>query len=261
MEVRMAERGRPRQPLLPDPQDRAVLERLTNRRKTAQALALRARIVLACAEGITNGEVAQRLGVTRTTVGKWRRRFIEAGLDGLFDEDRPGAPRTVSDDMVERVVIKTLEEQPAGATHCSTRSMAKATGMPPSTMRRIWHAFELKPHLVESFKLSTDPLFIEKLRDVVGLYLDPPERAVVLCVDEKRQIQALNRSQPTLPLLAGVPERRAHDYQRHGTTSLLAALDYATGQIIGSMHQHHRSVAFKKFLHLLDTWSSGGSPS
>ena len=248
----MAERGRPKGELRLSPEDRAVLERLTNRRKTAQSLALRARIVLACAEGITNGEVAARLKVNRTTVGKWRGRFIEEGLDGLFDEDRPGAPRTVTDDMVEAVVVKTLEETPADATHWSTRSMAKATGMAPTTIRRIWHAFELKPHRSESFKLSTDPLFIEKLRDVVGLYLDPPERAVVLCVDEKSQIQALNRSQPILPLIPGVAERRTHDYKRHGTTSLFAALDYATGKVIGSTHQRHRSIEFKKFLNKLD---------
>ncbi len=248
----MADRGRPKTELLLSPEDRAVLERLTNRRKTAQALALRARIVLACAEGVTNGVVAERLGVTRTTVGKWRQRFVAEGVDGLFDEDRPGAPRTVGDDQVEAVVVKTLEERPPDATHWSTRSMAKATGLSPTTIRRIWHAFELKPHRAESFKLSTDPLFIEKLRDVVGLYLDPPERAVVLCVDEKSQIQALNRSQPILPLLPGVPERATHDYKRHGTTSLFAALDYATGKVIGSTHRRHRSIEFKKFLNKLD---------
>jgi transposase len=218
-------------------------------------MALRARIVLACAEKDqpTNGEVAARLKVNQATVGKWRRRFVADRLDGLFDEDRPGAPRTVTDDMVERIVVKTLEEQPRDATHWSTRSMAKATGMSATTVRRIWHAFELKPHLADNFKLSTDPLFIEKLRDVVALYLDPPERAVVMCVDEKSQIQALNRSQPILPLLPGVPERRSHDYVRHGTTSLFAALDYATGKVIGSLHQRHRSIEFKKFLQRLDT--------
>jgi transposase len=242
-------------PLVLTDEERATLERLTNRRKTSQAMALRARIVLACAEKDqpTNGEVAVRLKVNQATVGKWRRRFVADRLDGLFDEDRPGAPRTVTDDMVERIVVKTLEEQPRDATHWSTRSMAKATGMSATTVRRIWHAFELKPHLADNFKLSTDPLFIEKLRDVVALYLDPPERAVVMCVDEKSQIQALNRSQPILPLLPGVPERRSHDYVRHGTTSLFAALDYATGKVIGSLHQRHRSIEFKKFLQRLDT--------
>jgi transposase len=247
-------RGRPKVELVLTDHERATLERLTNRRKTAQAMALRAHIVLACAEKSqpTNGEVAARLKVHQATVSKWRRRFVDERLDGLFDEDRPGAPRTVTDDMVERVVVKTLEEQPRDATHWSRRSMAKATGMSPTTIGRIWRAFELKPHLAENFKLSTDPLFIEKVRDVVGLYLDPPERAVVLCVDEKSQIQALNRSQPILPLLPGVAERRSHDYKRHGTTSLFAALDMATGQVIGSLHGRHRAVEFKKFLQKLD---------
>lgn len=247
-------RGRPKVPLVLTAEERATLERLTNRRKTAQAMAVRARIVLACAERAqpANAEVAARLGVHPATVGKWRARFVAERLDGLYDEDRPGAPRTVSDDMVERVVVKTLEEQPPDATHWSRRSMAKATGMSPTTIGRIWRAFELKPHVAENFKLSTDPLFIEKVRDVVGLYLDPPERAVVLCVDEKSQIQALNRSQPILPLLPGVAERRSHDYKRHGTTSLFAALDMATGKVIGSLHARHRAVEFKKFLQKLD---------
>jgi transposase len=224
------------------------------RRKTAQALALRARIVLACAEEgqPTNGEVAGRLGVNQATVGKWRRRFVAERLDGLFDDPRPGKPRTVTDDMVEAVVVKTLEEKPKDATHWSTRSLAQATGMSKTTVGRIWKAFELKPHLAESFKLSTDPLFIDKTRDVVALYLDPPERAVVLCVDEKSQIQALNRAQPILPLLPGTPERRSHDYVRHGTTSLFAALDMATGKVIGSLHARHRAVEFKKFLERVD---------
>ncbi len=248
-------RGRPKAPLVLSDDERAALERLTNRRKTAQAMALRARIVLACAEGDqpSNQEVAAQLGVNQATVGKWRRRFVADRLDGLADEDRPGAPRTITDDMVEQVVVKTLEETPPGATHWSTRSMATATGMSATTVRRVWRAFELKPHRAESFKLSTDPLFIEKLRDVVGLYLDPPERAVVMCVDEKSQIQALNRSQPILPILPGVPERRSHDYTRHGTTSLFAALDYATGKVTGSTYQRHRSIEFKKFLRTLDS--------
>jgi transposase len=230
------------------------LERLTLRRKTAQAMALRARIVLACAEEgqPTNADVAARLGVNQATVGKWRRRFVVERLDGLFDDPRPGKPRTVTDDMVEAVVVKTLEEKPKDATHWSTRSLAQATGMSKTTVSRIWNAFELKPHLAESFKLSTDPLFIDKVRDVVALYLDPPERAAVLCVDEKSQIQALNRAQPILPMLPGTPERRSHDYVRHGTTTLFAALDMATGKVIGSLHARHRAAEFKKFLERID---------
>jgi transposase len=221
---------------------------LTNRRKSAQAIALRARIVLRCAAGSTNRETARHLRVSEATVAKWRRRFIERRLDGLFDEDRPGAKRTVTDDQVERVIVKTLEEKPADATHWSTRSMAKAMGMSQTSISLIWPAFGLQPHRAESFKLSTDPLFIEKVRDIVGLYLDPPERAVVLCVDEKSQIQALNRFQPILPMMPGTPERRSHDYVRHGTTSLFAALNTATGKVIGSMHRRHRAAEFKKFL-------------
>lgn len=248
-------RGRPKTPLVLTTDERATLDRLAKRAKTAQAIALRARIVLACAEGDqpTNQQVAARLRVNQATVGKWRRRFVADRLEGLYDEDRPGAPRTISDDMVEAVVVKTLEETPADATHWSRRSMAKAAGTSPTTIGRIWRAFELKPHLAENFKLSTDPLFIEKVRDIVGLYLDPPERAVVCCVDEKSQIQALNRTQPILPLLAGVPARQSHDYKRHGTTSLFAALDYATGKVVSSLHGRHRAVEFKKFLVLLDT--------
>jgi len=246
--------GRPKAALSVSAEEREALERLSRRRKTAQAIALRARIVLACATDPqpTNGEVAARLGVSQATVGKWRRRFIEKRLDGLYDEPRPGAPRTVSDEDVERVVVTTLEQTPTDATHWSTRSLAKATGMSKSTVGRIWGAFELKPHLTESFKLSTDPLFVEKVRDVVGVYLDPPERAVVLCVDEKSQIQALNRSQPILPLVPGTPERRSHDYVRHGTTSLFAALDAASGMVISSLHARHRAVEFRKFLARID---------
>ncbi|MHB8669349.1 MAG: IS630 family transposase [Acidimicrobiales bacterium] len=248
-------RGRPKALLVLSHEERSSLERLTNRRKTAQAMALRARIVLACAEKAqpTNQVVAARLGVNQATVGKWRRRFVDKRLDGLFDEPRPGVPRTITDDMVEQVVVKTLEEKPVADTHWSTRSMAKATGMSPTTVGRIWRAFGLKPHLSESFKLSTDPLFIEKVRDVVGLYLDPPERAMVLCVDEKSQIQALNRFQPILPLMTGgTPERRSHDYVRHGTTSLFAALDMATGKVISSLHAKHRATEFKRFLVRID---------
>ena len=229
-----------------------MLERLTNRRKSAQAMALRARIVLMCAAGSTNREVARHLHVTETTVGKWRRRFVERRLEGLFDEPRPGAKRTITDDQVERVIVKTLEDKPADATHWSTRSMAKAMGMSQTSISLIWRAFGLAPHRAESFKLSTDPLFVEKVRDIVGLYLDPPERAVVLAVDEKSQIQALNRFQPILPMMPGTPERRSHDYVRHGTTSLFAALNMATGKVIGSLHRRHRAAEFKKFLVRID---------
>lgn len=250
----MADRGRPKPPLELTAEERLTLERLTNRRKTAQALALRARIVLACGQAeTTNKAVAERLKVHPVTVGKWRARFVERRLEGLFDEPRPGAKRTVTDDKVEKVVVKTLEDKPAdGATHWSTRSMAKATGMSQTSISRIWRAFGLQPHRAESFKLSTDPLFIEKVRDVVALYLDPPERAVVLCVDEKSQIQALNRFAPILPMMPGTPERRTHDYVRHGTTSLFAALDMATGKVIGSLHKRHRATEFKKFLVKID---------
>ena len=245
----MARTGRPKEALVLTVEERQVLERLTNRRKSAQAMALRARIVLACARpGATNLAVAAQLGVNPATVGKWRARFVASRLNGLFDEDRPGAPRKIADDKVEKLIVKTLEEKPADATHWSTRSMAKATGMSQTSISLIWRAFGLQPHRADSFKLSTDPLFIEKVHDIVGLYLDPPERAVVLCVDEKSQIQALNRFQPILPMMMGTPERRSHDYVRHGTTSLFAALNMATGQVIGSLHRRHRAAEFKKFL-------------
>ena len=224
------------------------LQRWVRRAKTAQALVLRARIVLQTAAGKSDMEVAGQLGTTRATVGKWRRRFLRDGCDGLLDEPRPGAPRTIGDDDVERVVVQTLETIPAGATHWSTRSMAKACGLSAATVSRIWRAFGLKPHRCETFKLSRDPLFIEKVRDVVGLYLHPPERAVVLCVDEKPQIQALERSQPVLPMRPGLAERRTHDYRRHGTTSLFAALDVATGEVLGRCFPRHRAVEFRRFL-------------
>jgi len=249
----MARTGRPKLPLVLSDEERLTLERLTNRRKSAQAMALRARIVLACAKpGATNLAVAASLGVNPATVGKWRARFVDMGLKGLFDEDRPGAPRTITDDKIEGLIVKTLEDKPADATHWSTRSMAKATGMSQTSISLIWRAFGLQPHRAESFKLSTDPLFIEKVRDIVGLYLDPPERAVVLCVDEKSQIQALNRFQPILPMMLGTPERRSHDYVRHGTTSLFAALNMASGKVIGSLHRRHRAAEFKKFLIRID---------
>jgi len=218
-------------------------------------MALRARIPLACAseDQPTNQQVAAQLGVSQATVGKWRRRFVASRLDGLYDESRPGALRTVTDDDVEEVVVKTVEDKPVDATHWSTRSMVKATGMSPTTVGRIWRALGLKPHLTESFKLSTDPLFIDKVRDVVGLSLDPPERAAVLCVDEKTPVQALNRHQPILPMMTGgTAGRRSHDYLRNGTTSLFAALEMTTGKVIGSLHSKLRAVEFKKFLERID---------
>ncbi|WP_217131150.1 IS630 family transposase, partial [Streptomyces sp. AC558_RSS880] len=231
---------------------RAVLEGWLRRRTTAQALAQRSRIVLECAEGHSIMEVSRRLRVSPDTVRTWRRRFLERGLDGLCDDPRPGVPRKITDADVERVIVKTLEETPKNATHWSTRSMAAATGMSQSTVSRIWRAFALAPHRSQTSLLSTDPLFIDKVRDVVGLYLDPPEKALVLCVDEKSQIQALDRSQPVLPMMPGVPERRSHDYVRAGTTTLFAALEVATGKVIGSLHRRHRAVEFKKFLTKLD---------
>ncbi|CAL9674917.1 hypothetical protein SUDANB105_07804 [Streptomyces sp. enrichment culture] len=222
------------------------------RRTTAQALAQRSRIVLECDEGHSITEVSRRLRITPDTVRTWRRRLLEGGLDGLCDDPRPGVPRKITDADVERVIVKTLEETPKNATHWSTRSMAAVTGMSQSTVSRIWRAFALAPHRSQTFKLSTDPLFIDKVRDVVGLYLDPPEKALVLCVDEKSQIQALDRSQPVLPMVPGLPERRSHDYVRAGTTTLFAALEVATGKVIGSLHCRHRAAEFKKFLTKLD---------
>jgi transposase len=248
----MAERGRPKAPLILTDEERETLVRWSRRPKSAQALALRARIVLACAEGKTNKAVAEEVGVWPQTITKWRGRFVRQRLEGLADEPRPGAPRTIADEQVEAVVVATLEELPKEATHWSRALMAKRSGLSKSTVGRIWKAFGLKPHLTDTFKLSTDPQFIEKVRDVVGLYLDPPERALVLCVDEKSQIQALDRSQPVLPMMPGMPERRTHDYVRNGTSSLFAALDVATGRVIGSVHRRHRAVEFKKFLVKLD---------
>ncbi len=232
--------------------ERRVLEGWTRRRSSAQGLALRARIVLGAAAGQSNTELAEQLGLTRMTVAKWRGRFVHDRVDGLLDEARPGRPRRIGDEKVEEVVTRTLESAPKGATHWSTRSMAAEVGLSQTAISRIWRAFGLQPHRVESFKLSTDPLFVDKVRDVVGLYLDPPERALVLCVDEKSQIQALDRSQPILPMLPGVPERATHDYKRSGTSSLFAALDIASGKVIGSLHARHRTIEFKKFLNQID---------
>jgi transposase len=232
--------------------ERAQLESWTRRRTSAQALALRSRIVLLAADGLRNTEIAAELGIHRNAAGKWRARFLEHRLDGLTDEPRPGRPRTISDEQVEEVVIKTLETTPKDATHWSTRSLAKEVGLTQSAVQRIWRAFGLQPHRRETWKLSKDPLFIDKVKDVVGLYLNPPERAVVLCVDEKSQIQALDRSAPILPLLPGTPERATHDYKRAGTSSLYAALDLATGKVIGRLHARHRAIEFKQFLQTLD---------
>jgi transposase len=232
--------------------ERAQLEAWTRRRTSAQALAQRSRIVLLAAEGLKNTEVAERLGVHRNMVAKWRSRFLEHRLDGLTDEPRPGRPRTVTDEQVEEVIVRTLESTPKDATHWSTRSMAREVGLTQSAVQRIWKAFGLQPHRQDTWKLSKDPQFIAKVRDVVGLYLDPPERAVVLCVDEKSQIQALDRTAPILPLLPGVPERATHDYRRAGTSSLYAALDLSTGQVIGRLHSRHRAIEFKQFLQTLD---------
>jgi transposase len=240
--------GRPKAPLTLTSEERAVLERWSRRPTTAQGLANRARMVLLSATGATNQAVAKRLGVWGQTVGKWRARFLKRRLDGLLDEPRPGAPRRVGDDRIERVLTRTLESLPSDATHWSTRSMARASGLSQSTVSRIWRAFALAPHRTETFKLSKDPLFIEKVRDIVGLYLHPPDRALVLCVDEKSQIQALDRTQPLLPLRPGQVERRTHDYVRHGTTSLFAALDVTSGKVIGECHRRHRAVEFRKFL-------------
>jgi transposase len=251
----MAGRGRPKPPLVLSDDERETLVRWSRRAKSSQALALRCRIVLGCADagGLrSNQDVAAQLGIWPQTVTKWRQRFLDRRLAGLVDEPRPGAPRKISDEQVEEVIVKTLEATPADATHWSRASMAAASGLSKSTVGRVWKAFGLKPHLVDTFKLSTDPQFIDKVRDVVGLYLNPPEKAIVLAVDEKSQIQALDRSAPVLPMMPGMPERRTHDYLRHGITTLFAALDVATGEVIGSIHRRHRAVEFKKFLAKLD---------
>jgi transposase len=244
--------GRPLTPLLITPEERAALEGWSRRRTTAQALALRARIVLQAAGGDSNTEIARHERVTKATVGKWRGRFVERRLDGLLDEPRPGVDRQITDADVERVITQTLESTPRDATHWSTRSMAKHADMSQSAVARIWKAFGLQPHRTETFKLSKDPLFIDKVRDIVGLYLDPPDRALVLSVDEKSQIQALDRTAPILPLRPGQPERRTHDDKRHGTTSLFAALDVATGKVIGECHRRHRSAEFVGFLKTIE---------
>ena len=248
----MASRGRPVVELVLTDEERQTLQRWARRAKSSQALAQRCRIVLGCAAGKSNKQVATELGVSAQMVCKWRQRFVASRLDGLADDPRPGAPRTITDEAVEEVIVATLERQPNDATHWSRASMAAETGLSKSTVGRIWKAFGLKPHQVDTFKLSNDPQFIDKVRDVVGLYLDPPEKALVLCVDEKSQIQALDRSAPVLPMMPGMPERRTHDYVRHGITTLFAALNVATGEITGSIHRRHRATEFRKFLTKLD---------
>jgi transposase len=240
-------------PLVLTDEERQVLEGWARRRKTAQALALRSRIILACADGAGVSTVAADLGISRTTAGKWRSRFLEARLKGLSDEPRPGRPRTVTDEHVEKVITTTLEQQPpSGDTHWSTRSMARSAGMSQSAVSRIWRAFGLKPHIIQTWKLSTDPQFIDKVRDVVGLYMSPPENALVLCVDEKSQIQALDRTAPCLPMLPTTPARMTHDYVRNGTTSLFAAFDLASGSVIAQPYRRHRHQEFLRFLKLID---------
>jgi transposase len=232
--------------------EREQLQSWSGRRKTAQALALRSRIVLAAAEDVSSSQIARDLGVSVATVRKWRNRFAEHRLEGLLDEPRPGQPRKITDQKVDEVIIKTLESAPRDATHWSTRSMAREVGLTQTAVHDIWQAFGLKPHRQEKWKLSGDPQFAAKVRDIVGLYLNPPERAVVLAVDEKSQIQALDRTRPILPMLPGTPERATHDYKRHGTSSLYAALDIITGKVIGRLHSRHRAIEFKKFLQTLD---------
>src|SRR6202521_5867168 len=244
--------GRPKQPLILTEGERDRLESLAHRARSHPLLARRARVVLACAEGRSNQSVARKLRCSLGMVGKWRSRFLKARLEGLYDEPRPGAPRTVSDEQVEQVVIQTLESTPRGETHWSTRGLAKASGLSRMTISRIWQAFGLQPHRADTFKLSPDPLLIEKVRDIVGLYINPPEHALVFCVDEKSQIQALDRTQPMLPMQPGQLERRTHDYKRNGTTSLFAALELKTSRVIGQLHRRHRSVEFRKFLDVIE---------
>jgi transposase len=248
----MARTGRPKAELVLSDAEREQLVRWSRRAKSSQALALRSKIVLACAEGVDNKTVANRLGCAPATVGKWRARFVADRLDGLTDEPRPGRPPSISVEQVEDVVVATLEQTPVNATHWSRASMAKRSGLSKTTIGRIWKAFDLKPHRTDTFKLSKDPLFVDKLFDVVGLYLDPPESAVVLCVDEKSQVQALARTSPVLPMMPGMPERRTHDYVRHGVTSLFAAFNITDGTVISAIHRRHRATEFKKFLAKID---------
>jgi transposase len=245
--------GRPKQPVNVTEEERERLESLAHRSRSQPLLARRARVVLACAEGRDNKSVARKLRCSLGMVGKWRARFLRARLEGLYDEPRPGAPRKVSDAQVEQVVVQTLESTPRGETHWSARGLAKATGLSRMTISRIWRAFGLQPHRADTFKLSPDPLLVEKVRDIVGLYMNPPEHALVFCVDEKGQIQALDRTQPLLPLQPGQVERRTHDYKRNGTISLFAALELKTSRVLGQLNRRHRSVEFRKFLDLIDS--------
>lgn len=249
----MAETGRPKSELILTDGEREELERLSRRARSSPNAAFRAKIVLRCDELKKNTSVAGELRTSNATVGKWRERFVQQRVDGLYDEPRPGAPRVIGDDKIEQVVTRTLESTPRGRTHWSTRSMAKHLGLSHATVGRIWRAFGLQPHRTESFRLSQDPLLVEKVRDVVGLYMNPPDNAVVLCVDEKSQIQALERAQPVLPMSVGQPERRSHDYVRHGTTDLFAALDVATGKVLGKCYSQHRAKEFKRFLVEIDS--------
>ncbi|WP_423919977.1 IS630 family transposase [Candidatus Poriferisodalis sp.] len=247
-----ARRGRPTSVVELSGEERETLERWARRPKSSQALALRCKIVLAAAQGRHNNEIAAALGCHAATVSKWRNRFASRRLDGLSDDPRPGPPRKITDAKVEEVIVKTLESAPRDATHWSTRSMAAEAGISAWSVHAIWTAFGLKPHLVHEFKVSPDPQFIDKIRDIAGLYLNPPEAAVVLCVDEKTQARALDRTAPILPLMPGAPQRRTHDYRRHGTTNLFAALDTASGKVITAMSARHRVEEFRKFLNLID---------
>src|SRR3984893_11613984 len=244
--------GRPKQALILTEEEQDRLQSLAHRARSQPLLARRARVVLACGEGRDNKTVARKVRASLGMVGKWRSRFLQARLQGLYDEPRPGAPRQVSDAQVEQVVIQTLESTPRGETHWSTRGLAKATGRSRMTISRIWRAFGLQPHRTDTFKLSPDPLLIEKVRDIVDLYMNPPDHALVLCVDEKSQIQALDRTQPLLPLRPGQLERRTHDYKHHGTTSLFAALELKTSRVIAQLHRRHRSSEFRKFLDVIE---------
>ena len=245
-------KGRPVEALILTAEERGYLERQVRRHRVTRSLSERCRIVLRCADGVQSKQVAAELAICEHTVGKWRRRFLRERIDGLLDEPRAGRPRSISDDAVAAVIERTLQTLPADATHWSIRSMAAATGHSHTTIRRIWNAFGLQPHRAETFKLSSDPLFVDKVRDIVGLYLSPPTHALVLCVDEKSQIQALDREQPVLPMMPGMPERRTHNYVRHGTTSLFAALDVATGFVIGKCYKRHRAAEFLDFLKQID---------
>ena len=244
--------GRPKRPLVLSEEERERLESLSHRARSQPSLARRARVVLACADGLDNRSVAKKLRCSLGMVGKWRSRFLKTRLEGLYDEPRPGAPRKITDEQVEQIIVQTLETTPRGQTHWSTRELAKATGFSRMTISRVWRAFGMQPHRTETFKLSPDPLLIEKVRDIVGLYMDPPDHAVVFCVDEKSQIQALDRTQPMLPMRPGQLERRTHDYKRHGTTSLFAALELKTNRVIGQLHRRHRSQEFRRFLDAIE---------